>query len=89
MGKNDAITALTVADLMAAEDPAATVGSLRFEQGQALLQELVSRVESGDIPLDQAVLSYEIGSILLNHLRQLLNQAEERVRILRLDGSEA
>ena len=80
---------VTVADLMAAEDPTALVGALRFEQGQALLQELVSRVESGDIPLDQAVQSYEVGSILLKHLRQLLNQAEERVRILRLDGSEA
>lgn len=89
MGKNDTEKMVTVADLMAAEDPTALVGALRFEQGQALLQELVSRVESGDIPLDQAVQSYEVGSILLKHLRQLLNQAEERVRILRLDGSEA
>lgn len=88
MVKNDAEKILSVADLMTAEDPTVMVGTLRFEQGQALLQELVSRVESGDIPLDQAVQSYEIGSILLKHLRQLLNQAEERVRILRLDGSE-
>jgi exodeoxyribonuclease VII small subunit len=88
MAKNNSAKSTTVVELMAAKEPAALISPLKFEEGQALLQELVAEVESGDIPLDQAVQSYEVGSLLLNHLRGLLNQAEERVRVLRLDGSE-
>jgi exodeoxyribonuclease VII small subunit len=88
MAKTNAKSFPTLAELMASSEPATAIATLRFEEGQALLQELVSRVESGEISLDRAVQSYELGSLLLKHLRSLLNQAEERVRVLRLDGSE-
>lgn len=88
MAKTNAKSVPTLAELMSSSEPAAAIAPLRFEEGQILLQELVARVESGDIPLDQAVQSYELGGLLLKHLRALLNQAEERVRVLRLDGSE-
>ncbi len=88
MAKNSSAKPATIPELMSANEPMALISPLKFEEGQELLQELVAQVESGDIPLDQAVQSYEVGSLLLNHLRGLLSQAEERVRVLRIDGSE-
>ena len=56
---------------------------LTFEQGLELLGELVSGVESGSLPLDRAILSYERGVQLVNHLRALLSGAEEKLRLLK------
>ncbi len=58
------------------------VTTLSFEQGLKLLDELVSSVESGTLPLDKAVLSYEKGVQLVNHLRGLLGGAEEKLKVL-------
>jgi exodeoxyribonuclease VII small subunit len=53
-----------------------------FEQALGLLEELVTTVESGLLPLDKAITSYERGSQLLQHLRSLLTGAEEKLKIL-------
>lgn len=55
---------------------------LSFEQGLRLLEELVKRVESGGLALDKAVLSYERGSLLVEHLRSVLSQAEQKLKVL-------
>ena len=56
--------------------------SITFEQGLALLEQLVQKVESGQLPLEVAVTSYEKGVAVANRLRALLHQAEERVRMV-------
>lgn len=73
---------VTVELLLAGEGSEDAIQSLSFEQGLKLLEELVAIVESGSLPLDRAVTSYERGTALLQHLRGQLSGAEERLRIL-------
>ena len=61
---------------------------LTFEQGLELLGELVSGVESGSLPLDTAIVSYERGVQLVGHLRSLLAGAEEKLRVLKQPAGE-
>jgi exodeoxyribonuclease VII small subunit len=58
------------------------INDLSFEDGLKLLDELVQKVESGSLPLDKAVLSYEGGVVLIEKLRGLLSGAEEKLKIL-------
>jgi len=58
------------------------IEALSFEQALALLEEVVESVESGTLPLDQAIGSYERGTQLVQHLRALLSGAEEKLRVL-------
>ena len=53
-----------------------------FENGLELMEELVDRVESGRLELDQAVLSYEKGAQLIAHLKTLLSGAEKKLKIV-------
>jgi exodeoxyribonuclease VII small subunit len=65
------------------EDIEKRLPDLSFEQGLKLLEELVASVESGSLPLDKAVLSYEKGVGLVNHLRGLLAGAEQKLKVLK------
>ena len=58
------------------------ISQLTFEAALALLEGVVSAVESGSLPLDQAIGSYERGSHLVQHLRGLLAGAEQKLRNL-------
>ena len=77
---------MTLKELFAAADPKAAIKELSFENGLKLLEELVTKVESGSLPLDAAVLSYEKGCSLIEHLRALLSGAEEKLKILQRPG---
>ena len=74
--------AVTLKELLTAEDLEAKVESLSFEDALRLLEELVEKVESGSLALDKAVLSYERGVALIERLRGLLAGAEEKLRLL-------
>ena len=58
------------------------IAKLSFEEALKLLEEVVTSVESGALPLDRAIGSYEKGSTLIQHLRKLLSGAEEKIRML-------
>lgn len=58
------------------------LAALSFEQALKLLEEVVAAVESGNLPLDQSIGSYEKGTVLVQHLRKLLSGAEEKLRVL-------
>lgn len=58
------------------------VKEISFEGGLKLLEDLVSRVEAGSLPLDKAILSYERGVSLIEHLRTLLSGAEQKLKVL-------
>jgi exodeoxyribonuclease VII small subunit len=77
-----AAKALTLDSLLSGGDVSAAVAELNFEDGLKLLEALVGAVESGSLPLERAVTSYEGGSKLVEHLRALLSGAEERIRVL-------
>ena len=70
-------------DLLAMDDVDKGLKEVGFEQGLKLLEELVTKVETGALPLDKAVLSYEKGVGLIQKLRGLLSGAEEKLRELK------
>jgi len=52
---------------------------LPFEQALAALEEIVRRLEGGDLPLEEALALYERGMALAQHCQELLDRAELRV----------
>ena len=53
-----------------------------FEQSLARLEEIVRRLESANLPLDQAMQLFEEGMELSRDCQKQLEQAEPRVEIL-------
>jgi len=55
---------------------------LSFEQALAKLTELVGRLESGELPLEESVAAFEQGVQLSRRCEALLDQAEQRLQVL-------
>jgi exodeoxyribonuclease VII small subunit len=53
-----------------------------FEQSLAQLEALVTRLESGDQPLDEALASFEQGVRLTRDCQAALSAAQQRVQLL-------
>lgn len=53
-----------------------------FEQALAELEALVARLERGDLPLDEALKTFERGVELTRHCQGALKAAQQRVEIL-------
>jgi len=53
-----------------------------FEKSLARLEEVVKRLESADLSLDEAMKLFEEGVKLSKECHQQLNQAEQKVRLL-------
>jgi exodeoxyribonuclease VII small subunit len=53
-----------------------------FEQALAELEALVERLERGDLPLDEALKTFERGVELTRHCQGSLKTAQQRVEIL-------
>jgi exodeoxyribonuclease VII small subunit len=60
-----------------------------FEQALAELETLVAHLERGDLPLDEALKSFERGIALTRHCQAALQAAQARVEILVKRGGEA
>lgn len=58
------------------------ISKLSFEEGLKNLEGIVSSVETGNAALEDVILAYERGVKLLEHLRNKLNGAEEKLKIL-------
>ncbi len=56
--------------------------ALEFEQALAELEALVARLERGDLPLDEALKTFERGVELTRHCQDSLKAAQQRVEIL-------
>jgi exodeoxyribonuclease VII small subunit len=62
--------------------PGGAATELGFDQILARLRDVVMRLESGDLSLEQSLLVYEEGVQLARRGQQLLASAERRVEIL-------
>lgn len=60
-----------------------------FENALTELEQIVSRLENGDLPLEEALGEFERGVQLARQGQQKLQQAEQRVQILLADSEEA
>ena len=65
------------------------VGSLSFEAALKQLEEIVTKLERGDVPLEESIAIYERGEALKKHCEALLARAEERVEKIRSQEGKA
>ncbi len=61
-----------------------TAPDLPFEKALEQLEEIVRRLERGDVPLDESVAIYERGEMLKRHCEHLLKRAEARIQRITL-----
>jgi len=65
------------------------VAELSFEEAMAELEAVVSRLEAGEVPLEDSIALYERGARLKAHCEERLRRAEERVELIRLGENGA
>jgi exodeoxyribonuclease VII small subunit len=70
---------------------AKTIAALPFELAMKQLEEIVAKLEKGDIGLEDSIAAYEKGELLKARCEELLKQAEVRIEKIRLgaDGKPA
>ena len=63
----------------ASRTDAPTLTTLPFEKALAELEDIVRRLERGDVPLEDSIAIYERGEALKKHCELLLKKAEARI----------
>ncbi len=65
------------------------VEEMSFEEALRGLEDIVTRLERGDVPLDESISLYEHGDKLKKHCEARLNAAQMRIEAIRLseDGT--
>jgi exodeoxyribonuclease VII small subunit len=53
-----------------------------YEAAQEELEQLVSKLESGQMPLEQLLAGYQRGAELLRYCRDKLDAVEEQIKVL-------
>jgi exodeoxyribonuclease VII small subunit len=65
------------------------IAELSFEQALTALEEIVQKLESGNVPLDQSIALYERGEALRKHCQSRLDNAQARIERIVTDKSGA
>ena len=65
----------------------ADIKDMTFERALKELEGIVSRLERGDVELEESIAIYERGEVLRDHCDRLLRQAEAKVEKITL-GSD-
>ncbi len=61
----------------------------KFEENIADLEAIVQKLESGQVPLEEAISEFQKGMKLSKDLQETLDQAEKTlVKVMQADGSE-
>ncbi len=61
-----------------------TTTSPTFEKALEELEEMVETMESGQLPLEKLITSYERGAELINHCETVLSDARQRLELITL-----
>ena len=59
------------------------VAEMSFEEAMLALEQVVSQLEKGEVPLEQSIALYERGAALKKHCSDKLKLAEEKVELIR------
>ena len=59
------------------------VAEMSFEEAMLALEQVVSALEKGEVPLEQSIALYERGAALKAHCAGKLREAEEKVELIR------
>ncbi|MBS0482521.1 MAG: exodeoxyribonuclease VII small subunit [Proteobacteria bacterium] len=65
--------------LMAMTSSAPDISALSFEDSLRALEEVVRKLESGEVPLDETITLYERGEALRKHCQARLDAAQARI----------
>jgi exodeoxyribonuclease VII small subunit len=65
--------------IMRMAEVASDISAMTFEDALRALEDVVRRLESGDVPLDQSIDLYEQGEKLRRHCQARLDAAQERI----------
>ncbi len=70
---------------------APALAALPFEKALSELEDIVRRLERGDVPLEDSIAIYERGEALKKHCEALLKKAEARIEKITIgpDGQAA
>ncbi len=65
-------------------EPAAVADALppTYEAAVQELEQLVARLDAGQLPLDQLLAQYQRGAQLLSHCRDRLQAVEQQIKVL-------
>ena len=69
------------------ENTSTDVKKLSFEKALAELEQIVQKLERGDVALEESVTIYERGEALKRRCEEVLRQAEARVEKITLDAT--
>ena len=61
---------------------------LSFEEKMQRLEEIVDKIQTNEISLDNSINLFEEGTVLIQSLNKELHQAEEKVKILLTKNGE-
>lgn len=64
------------------------IKKLSYEDALLELEDIVRRLEIGDVPLEQALIVYQQGVELLAHCQKILANVEEKLTILNVAEGE-
>jgi exodeoxyribonuclease VII small subunit len=71
-------------------DDTPDITAMNFENALSALEDVVRRLESGEVPLDDSITLYERGEALRKHCQARLDAAQARIeRIVTGPGGEA
>lgn len=62
------------------------VEEMTFEQAMKALEDVVGKLERGDVPLEESIALYERGAALKKQCEDKLKKAEEKVAAITLDA---
>jgi exodeoxyribonuclease VII small subunit len=71
---------------MAEDEAAADLAGVSFEKALAELEDIVGKLEKGNVPLEESIALYERGAALKRHCDRLLEAAEQRVEKITAAG---
>ena len=71
---------------MAEKDKAGDIAKMSFEAAMQELEQIVAKLEKGDVELEESIAIYERGEALRGHCDALLKKAEAKVEKITLDA---
>ena len=68
--------------------PGNGTGANSFESMIESLEQIIERIEGGEVGLEQSIAEYEKGMALIKRCREVLKKAEQRVEELGREGTK-
>jgi len=71
------------------DKPETPVNAMSFEEAMSALEQVVTSLERGEVPLEASIALYERGAALKSHCATKLKEAEDKVEMIRAKDGQA